>query len=562
MARMWTLICAVLCSVAYPIGLQHAIFRSQSTQGATWTGTATITNELMRVSVYANYLDVELEWTFMADGTRPAQYADALEIVGNMNLDYGSVVVGMILWNGDKVLMAKLRKKEEARNAYEQVVDRDSPVPPRPRDPVILEDLGNDNYDLSIFPVTFEGTRKMRMRYLVPITTVGGARQVTFPYAFTATGKVTIVKSDELTAFSLAYASGIGQIVNSDSVVLTNVQPYLNQAPQYIIPSDGRPATTPPQKTLMHVVNTGNLYLPGQFACVSDFAVARMLDSVKALPVRLDTQSSAGVLNVYALVGSGATVCSTGTAVPISAIGKNLLLGWANPLYVYSGKPLDPQVQWHVYFNGELIYKCTEQPQVVQSGEPDVESKLIAASQKVISLQQELPKSMAATFGFVDTAFALLALESDSLPNQLAAFYGPTGVPVCHEEDVYADSADMVMLPAGGLYAANNNVYGISAVSQADAVRVATGPFDFVNCTFVDKSLVIRLDYSHYDGMSPFDISLYSIDGKCLAAWTKEHLGSATTLRWSPRMQGYAAGAVVVRVRMGREIAARTVSVL
>ena len=57
------IICGILlCATAsFGIGLQHGVFRSQSTQGAAWQGTAVIDSERFDITVYPDYLDVDLE---------------------------------------------------------------------------------------------------------------------------------------------------------------------------------------------------------------------------------------------------------------------------------------------------------------------------------------------------------------------------------------------------------------------------------------------------------------------------------------------------------------------
>lgn len=74
------------------------MFRSQSIQGPTWLGTAPIVNESYLITVYPDYLDVELDWEFGVGGTEPAAYGNALEIVGNINLESNATVVGMLVW--------------------------------------------------------------------------------------------------------------------------------------------------------------------------------------------------------------------------------------------------------------------------------------------------------------------------------------------------------------------------------------------------------------------------------------------------------------------------------
>jgi hypothetical protein len=184
---------ALFCAVsASAIGLQHGLFRSQSTQGKAWTGTMTFVREAYNITVYPDYLDVELEWELGVGGTPPDSFQNALEIVGNINFERGSVVVGMVLWNNDILLKAKLKTNQQATQQYEEVVDRNAPVPPHPRDPVLLTWVGNDNYDISIFPVTWGKTRTLRIRYLVPAYVSNGVNAIGYPHAFSSIATVSI----------------------------------------------------------------------------------------------------------------------------------------------------------------------------------------------------------------------------------------------------------------------------------------------------------------------------------------------------------------------------------
>jgi len=183
----------LLCTVTHAIGLQHGVFRSQSTQGKPWQGTATITNERFDITVYPDYLDVELEWEFKAGGTAPDSFQNAIEIVGNINFAANSSIVSMITWYNGKILKGKLKTDSAAREQYENVVDRSSERPTPPRDPVLLEySWGKDNYDISIFPATFNGTRQVRIKYLIPALNVNGVNKIVYPYAFSENASVNI----------------------------------------------------------------------------------------------------------------------------------------------------------------------------------------------------------------------------------------------------------------------------------------------------------------------------------------------------------------------------------
>jgi hypothetical protein len=556
-----TVFAVLFCMVsAYPIGLQHGTFRSQSTQGPTWTGTATIIKENMNVTVHRNYLDVELEWTFEADGVAPAQYTDALEIVGNLNLEKGAVVAGLLVWYKDKLLKGKLKKKKLARDAYEKVVDRNSTVPPRPRDPVILESLGSDNYDISIFPVAYQGTRRLRIRYLVPTDLQNGEYRAGFPHAFTAAGTVTVKKSGEVSGFSIVRGyNEAARAEYSDSIELTNVQAYSygSETPAAIrvkMVSD----TCRPNKTTMYAINTNSLVFPGEFVCIDNFSVSRILDSVKARFSASGAKGESGTLGIFAGVGNGSVSCSSGVVFTVNNISTmNSAITWGKPLNFYSRNPVKREIVWQVFLNGELFFKDIESPSYRESQSPEVESKLVAASRKVLSLERTLPKSMAAAFGFADTAYALLALESDNLPDQLAHFYEVTGVPLCDEEDVYADTADVVLIPASGLFDEN---FLIGSPNKVLDNRTAFNIFEFFQCFFMNNRLIIRFDPAFLDQKSHFEISVYSPTGKRLMQWNKSGIGVRRSLEWSPRDHGVSSGAIIVKVKAGSVTQAKTVA--
>ncbi len=186
----------LMFGMTFAIGPQHCILRSQSTQGKHWEGRSSIVSEHYDITVMPSYLDVTLDLSFDCRGTvAPDSFTDALEIVGNINIAQGAAVTGMLLWNGEEILKAKLKPLQLAREQYEKVVDRDADAPPPPKDPVIFEyGWGEDNYYLSIFPVKYEGSRKLRMRYVIPAINMNGYTDIPFPTAFNsavATYKIT-----------------------------------------------------------------------------------------------------------------------------------------------------------------------------------------------------------------------------------------------------------------------------------------------------------------------------------------------------------------------------------
>ena len=230
---------------AAAIGDQHAVFRSQSTQGAQWMGTAEIVDEEFRITVHPNYLDVELDWVFRVGGQAPEKFQDALEIVGNLNLVKNSVVVGMLTWWKGDILKGKLKTAKTARADYEDVVQRDADAPPPPRDPVLIEyGWGLDNYDISIFPAQFGDTRKVRIHYLIPASLIGGTMKMSYPHAFSDSARVTIQAGSDIASYKIEAGEVIVPFTNKTPLPVNraafSVSSYggASQAPmvQYIVP--------------------------------------------------------------------------------------------------------------------------------------------------------------------------------------------------------------------------------------------------------------------------------------------------------------------------------------
>ncbi|HEX2956957.1 MAG TPA: hypothetical protein VHO70_08990 [Chitinispirillaceae bacterium] len=183
-----TLLILVTFQVSFAMGFQRGIFRCQATQGKQWWGESSIVSEHFTIKVMPSYIDVTLDWELDCKGTTvPDSFKDVIEIVGNINLAQDAAVTGLLLWNGDEILKAKLKPLPLARKQYETVVDRNVVVPPRPKDPLILEyGWGKDNYDIKIFPVSLGKTRRLRLRYVVPAINTKGCADIPFPSPFNA----------------------------------------------------------------------------------------------------------------------------------------------------------------------------------------------------------------------------------------------------------------------------------------------------------------------------------------------------------------------------------------
>jgi hypothetical protein len=133
------------------------------------TGATTLVSSSMRVKVFPSYLDVEEDVEIRVSGiVSAANDANTLEIVANFTLPVGSAITGALLWDGTRVLQAKLLDQFKADSIYEDLVDRDSVPPPRPIDPLILSRTGANSYTLKVYPVALNSSRRLRLRYQLP----------------------------------------------------------------------------------------------------------------------------------------------------------------------------------------------------------------------------------------------------------------------------------------------------------------------------------------------------------------------------------------------------------
>jgi len=188
-----------------------AALRSRTTQGQAWTGDIRLESDVIRVTVNPAYLDIEEELVlspYNITNTAPTGDQETLEIFGNFTLPENSIIVGMLLWNGDEILKAKLKGNEDARNQYEEVVDRNTSPPPQPRDPVIVEKISDTGYSLAIYPVKWGSSRRVRIRYLIPARLNSGKLRMPLPFVF---GREVKEKPNWF-ELSLKGANGVSQV--------------------------------------------------------------------------------------------------------------------------------------------------------------------------------------------------------------------------------------------------------------------------------------------------------------------------------------------------------------
>lgn len=120
----------------------------------------TIEEAIVSVKPKGIYTEIGLYLTFSAAGQGYGSN-EQLEVEFYFDLPEGSVVTDSWLWVGDDIIRAQIMDRWTASQIYEDIVDRR-------RDPSILFKNGSNQYELRIYPMMGNDSRKVKLTYLVP----------------------------------------------------------------------------------------------------------------------------------------------------------------------------------------------------------------------------------------------------------------------------------------------------------------------------------------------------------------------------------------------------------
>lgn len=538
MKKMLLVLVSLLAWKAEAIGLQHGLFQSQATQGPKWLGTAAIRSEKYTITVNPDYLDVELDWEFEVGGVRPAEHADALEIVGNINLEKNSVVTGMLVWYKDKILKGKLKTTAHARKEYEEVVDRNSPVPPKPRDPVLLEWIRQDNYDISIFPVEWGGTRKVRIRYLVPAQNGFTG----YPHAFSDKARVIVKRGPGVKGFWLNTTVENLRFSDLESLELGRnefeFRPYATSTKPKLygfrpILEDERPVS--------------KLFLGG-FSGAFSGQVAHFFLVPPSSLLAGDSFPRGAVIE--ALIRSGSDSCRkiVGTRPGDSAK--------ADLLRIYSQDSLLGEITWRVTVAGVVVHETVEAPEIHRA-EDGLDYARTFGGVPFYPMTTTMPRSMGVALGFIDTRYSLVALESDALPDASAAEYREGGVPTLAAADIFPEPDEVYDMPLAewlgsqpldrqstqNLLRANSTDFTVGTLPGSS---LPAGIRSFVK----DGRLHVEISPELIAGGQALECAIHTVSGKLVRRWTRGELRSGR-LTWTPERR-QAGGIYLLKLQVGK----------
>ncbi|MEO7425383.1 MAG: hypothetical protein ABI036_09360 [Fibrobacteria bacterium] len=537
----------VLILSAFAVGTvlaeQSASFLWQATQGFALQGNAEVVVEHIDITIQPDHLDVEHELEIVTrSGWDNPGYPNSLEILGNLQMAKGTVITGFLLWNGNTILKGKLQTKIKGRGLYEEVVDRNVKDPPRPRDPAILEKTGENSYALSIFPVSLYGSRKLRFRYLIPSSFQDGAHRIPFPHAFSGLASVS-VKGGPGTlgyAFTSVRANGTETTVKNEDAVSTSLkldpEAYQQFRPYVYWGAAGSGAW------LRHITPLFG-GAEGSHVCLGSMKDAKGTEGhlahfVFRPPADFTDLSPGPRIRIVALVTAGAD------SVEKEINGAEPGRQGAEELRIFSRAELDESITWRIYTDDIITKESTEKPLIIDMEDGGQYARSFGST-PFYPLTKTMPPSLASAWGFIDSKYALLALEQDSLKSALASKYAKAGVPPLDPEDIFPEEGEPDSIPLSAWMIQKN-------LNRDDLLQplalAAIGAPSGIRWVFRDGNVIVEIDKATL--ARGLRVSLHGMDGKLLKQWSADDL-SQGRLAWSPREASYSAGICFIRIVSG-----------
>ncbi|HAH24609.1 MAG TPA: hypothetical protein DCL77_12805 [Prolixibacteraceae bacterium] len=128
-----------------------------------WTSPGTIEKALLTVRPKGLFMEYGLYLTFSSRGSNWTNPQDTVEVTLDFDLPENAILHDSWLWIGNDIIKAKIMDKWTASSIYENVVKRR-------RDPSIIMKQSATQYELRVFPMAGNQTRKVKITYLMPTT--------------------------------------------------------------------------------------------------------------------------------------------------------------------------------------------------------------------------------------------------------------------------------------------------------------------------------------------------------------------------------------------------------
>jgi len=155
--------CILLASVINLFGNGYNQLTVGDPRNSWWTNQGTIDEALLTVQPKGLFMEYGLFLTFSSKGSNWTKATDTVEVALRFELPENAIIHDSWLWIEDSIVQAEILDRWTATAIYENIVRRR-------RDPSIVLKQTATQYELRIFPMAGNQTRKVKITYLMPAT--------------------------------------------------------------------------------------------------------------------------------------------------------------------------------------------------------------------------------------------------------------------------------------------------------------------------------------------------------------------------------------------------------
>ena len=530
--------------------LPMAVFSQISWQTANYTMTGQqcqLSSNIINIAVHPFHLDVEEEAVITAvyNDTWDPWYGKAgtQEITGDFVLTKGSSVRSMLVWEGSKILKAKLCDRTQADSAYEATIDRTRPIP---RDPALIEYLGNNSYRFKIYPVAINNSRKIRILYSVPFLMFRDGPQFQLLTAFTcgtmqAPSQIPVnfkLGAGNTGNYIFSYGNikksiqfnATYQIPTSSFLTPTYNYNYYYGNYSYLTGYSMQPLVISPDtnfSTMAYTATIGSGKSAGKYTAV----FATPPDTVAAALSELPADQPSSV-EAKIVIGGNAY---------ITDFNEKGFLG----VYMKSTAPWDSTVVWNVYDSkGKIAFQCRK------AYKPKSDSLINAMLPLVWGAKYTLAEgndNLGALYGFVDRRMSLLALEKDSLSAAQALQWAKSGVPPLLPEEIMLKTSQLPSTP-----------------DEYVMFEIGTGikaAYKNLSASFTVLFKANRMISLRFNGLitGQIKVALFDMAGRTVETWNDVQITGGTS---ELRLPQKAFGCMVLKVIAGKEVIQKKINIV
>jgi hypothetical protein len=221
----------------------------------------------------------------------------------------------------------------------------------------------------------------------------------------------------------------------------------------------------------------------------------------------------------------------------------------SNEMRVYTQLPLKKSIFWELYNRNTKLVALRETPAIITMDDGLQYARLIGASKQLIPMAQTMPSSLAATLGFIDEEYALLALEEDVLDETLTARYINSGVPTLNEEDIFPDLEEKAEVPLEEWLEYNDHGESASGINKKP--KHAPLP-EGITFSIKNGMLIIEVDRFRIKDRENLKIVLYDLSGRVIQQWDYADIAVTGHLTCSLYEHGLSSGIFILNINGGK----------